>query len=161
MKLSYVYLRRRDIVTIKIKTKKSNNDLKNTTYKIKIEQLKTEKGWTRLNLVANNVVSHEWRKDRIVITTWSYGSWIYDKICHQCLSPQTLWVRTPLRRGVLDTKLCDKVCLGLTAGRWFSLGTLGSSANKTDGHEIAEILLKVALNIIALAPQTEHTHCHL
>ena len=44
MKLSYVYLRRRDIVTIKIKTKKSDNDLKNTTYKIKIEQLKTEKG---------------------------------------------------------------------------------------------------------------------
>jgi len=27
-----------------------------------------------------------------------------------CLSPLTLWVRTPLRRGVLDTILCDKVC---------------------------------------------------
>jgi hypothetical protein len=29
----------------------------------------------------------------------------------------------PLRRGVLDTTLCDKVCQWLTAGQWFSLGT--------------------------------------
>jgi hypothetical protein len=32
------------------------------------------------------------------------------------------------------------------AGRWFSLGTPVSSTNKTDRHNIAEILLKVALN---------------
>ena len=31
-------------------------------------------------------------------------------------------------------------------GRWFSLGTLGSSTAKTGRHDIAEILLKVALN---------------
>jgi hypothetical protein len=29
----------------------------------------------------------------------------------------------PLRRGVLDTTLCDKLCQWLTAGQWFSLGT--------------------------------------
>jgi hypothetical protein len=29
--------------------------------------------------------------------------------CNQCLSPLTFWVRIPVRRGVLDTKLCDKV----------------------------------------------------
>ena len=29
----------------------------------------------------------------------------------------------PLRRGVLDTTLYDKVCQWLTAGQWFSLGT--------------------------------------
>jgi hypothetical protein len=31
---------------------------------------------------------------------------------------------------------------------WFSLGTPVSSTNKTDRHDIAEILLKVALNTI-------------
>jgi hypothetical protein len=30
-------------------------------------------------------------------------------------------------------------------GRWFSLGTLGSSTIKTGRYDIAEILLKVAL----------------
>jgi hypothetical protein len=33
------------------------------------------------------------------------------------------------------------------AGLWFSLGTLVSSTNKTDRHDITEILLKVTLNI--------------
>jgi hypothetical protein len=33
---------------------------------------------------------------------------------------------------------------------WFSLGTPVSSTNKTDRHDITEILLKVALNIIKL-----------
>ena len=37
-------------------------------------------------------------------------------------------------------------------GRWFSSGTLVSSINKTDRHETTEILLKVALNTIALTP---------
>jgi hypothetical protein len=32
------------------------------------------------------------------------------------------------------------------AGQWFSLGSPVSSTNKTDCHDIAEILLKVALN---------------
>jgi hypothetical protein len=33
-------------------------------------------------------------------------------------------------------------------GRWFSPGTPVSSTNKTDCYDIAEILLKVALNTI-------------
>jgi len=41
---------------------------------------------------------------------WSYGSWIYDYLCNPCLSPLTLRVRILLRRGVLDTTLCYKVC---------------------------------------------------
>jgi hypothetical protein len=44
-----------------------------------------------------------------------------------------------------DTTLCDKVCQWLVTGRWFSQGTLVSSTNKTDCHNITEILLKVAL----------------
>jgi hypothetical protein len=34
--------------------------------------------------------------------SWSYGSWIFNYLCNQCLSPLTLWVRIQLRRGVLD-----------------------------------------------------------
>ena len=40
--------------------------------------------------------------------SWSYGSWVYSYLCIQSLSPLTLWVRIPLRRGVLDTTLCDE-----------------------------------------------------
>jgi len=36
----------------------------------------------------------------------------------------------------------------VVTGLWFSLGTLVSSTNKTDRHDITEILLKVALNTI-------------
>ena len=35
-------------------------------------------------------------------------------------------------------------------GWWFSLGTAVSSTNKTDRHDITEIVLKVALNTITL-----------
>ena len=75
--------------------------------------------------------------------SWSYGSWIYNYLCNQCLSALTLWVRIPLRRGVLNTILCDKVC------QW-SQGTPVSSTYKTDRHDIpvTEILLKVVLNTI-------------
>jgi len=38
------------------------------------------------------------------------------------------------------------------AGQWFSTGTQISSNNKTDCHDITEILLKVALNTITLTP---------
>jgi hypothetical protein len=43
----------------------------------------------------------------------------------------------------------DKVYQWLAHGRWFSPGTLASSTTKTGRHDIAEILLKVAL---------KHTH---
>ena len=39
-----------------------------------------------------------------------------------------------------------------STGRWFSPGPSVSSTNKTDRHDIAEILLKVALNTITLQP---------
>ena len=51
---------------------------------------------------------------------------------------------------VLDTALCDTVCQWLAVDLWFSPGTLVSSTNKTDCHDITEILLKVALNTINL-----------
>jgi hypothetical protein len=63
-------------------------------------------------------------------------------LCNQCLSPLTLWVRIPLRRGVLDTTLCDKVWQWFVAVLWFSRSTPVSSTNKT------KILLKVAITTI-------------
>ena len=66
---------------------------------------------------------------------------------------------SPIRRGfahgfVNYKKGCsrlaaasDKVYQLLAHGRWFSLGTPASSTTKTGRHDIAEILLKVALNV--------------
>jgi hypothetical protein len=69
------------------------------------------------------------------------------------LSPQKLWVRIPLRRGVLDATLSDTVCQWLATGRWFSSGASVSSTNKIDRHDITEILLKVGLNTITANPK--------
>jgi hypothetical protein len=71
---------------------------------------------------------------------------------YQCLSPLKLY-EFELRSwwGVLDTTLCDKVCQWLETGRWFSPGTSVSSSNKTDRHDITEILFNVALHTKALA----------
>jgi hypothetical protein len=92
--------------------------------------------------------------------SWSYDSWIYNYLCNQCLSPPKMWFRIPLRRGVLNTTLCDKVCHWLAAGRWFSPGTHISSTNKTEHHNITEILLKV-VNTITLSLNLMVTISHL
>ena len=65
--------------------------------------------------------------------------------CNKYLSPHKLWGRVPL-----DATLCDQVCQGFPADRWFSPGTPVFSINKTDRHYKTEILLKVALNTITL-----------
>ena len=62
----------------------------------------------------------------------------------------TAWVRARLcklqKRCTRLAAASDKVYQLLAHGRWFSPGTLASSTTKTDRHDIAEILLKVALN---------------
>ena len=77
---------------------------------------------------------------------WSYGSWIYNYLCNECLSPLMSWVRISIRARC--TTLCDEVCQRRATGRWFSPCPPVSSINKTDRHDIMEILLKVALNTI-------------
>ena len=77
---------------------------------------------------------------------WAYGGWIYNYLCNQYVSPLMLWVWIWFRARC--TTLCDKVCQWLATGRWFSPGCPVSSTNKTDRHNITEILLKVALNTI-------------
>ena len=78
------------------------------------------------------------------VVPWWHGSWIYKYLCNQCLSPLMLWVGMSIRTRC--TTLCDKVCLWLARGRWFSLGPPVSTSTKSDCHDIANILLKVALN---------------
>ena len=60
------------------------------------------------------------------------------------------WVPILLKRDVLDITLCYKVCQWLVVGWWFSPGTPVSSTNKTDRHDVAEILLKVVINTLTL-----------
>jgi hypothetical protein len=69
--------------------------------------------------------------------------------------PLKFWVWIPFRQGILDTTLCDKACQWLATGQWFSLDTPVSPTNKTDYHDITEILVKVALNTI----KTFYTWC--
>jgi len=69
----------------------------------------------------------------------------HDWVNTQCQLPPMLWVRISIRTRC--TTLCDNVCQWLATDRWFSLGSPVSSTNKTDRHDITEILLKVALNI--------------
>ena len=56
------------------------------------------------------------------------------RLCIQCLSPLMLWVRISIRMRYAT--LCDKVCPPV------------SSINKSDRHDITEILLKAALSTI-------------
>ena len=72
----------------------------------------------------------------------------------------TLTNLSPIRRGFAPsfvdykkgcTRLAaasNKVYQLLAHGQWFSPGTPASSTNKTGRHDIAEILLKVALSTI-------------
>jgi hypothetical protein len=56
-----------------------------------------------------------------------------------------------LKKHVTVTTSCDKIWQSLVTGLWFSPGTPMSSTNKIVHHDIAEMLLKVALNTITLA----------
>ena len=71
--------------------------------------------------------------------SWLYGIWIYNYLCNQCLLPLKLRVRIPLGRGVLVYNIMWLVLFS---------GSLVSSTNKTNHHDITEILLKVVLSTI-------------
>jgi hypothetical protein len=61
-------------------------------------------------------------------------------------TPLMFWAWISIR--VRCTTLCNKVCQWLATDLWFSPGFPVSSTNKTDCHDITEILLKMALNTI-------------
>ena len=58
---------------------------------------------------------HSICKNKELLWSGWYDSWIYDYLCNKCISPLGLRVWIPLRQGVLNTTLCDQVCL--TCGR--------------------------------------------
>ena len=64
------------------------------------------------------------------------------------LSSLKLWVRTLFMVRCTRYNYVIKICQTLAKGQWFSPGTLVSSTNKTDRHDITEIVLKVRLNTI-------------
>jgi hypothetical protein len=82
--------------------------------------------------------------------SWSYGSWIYNYLCNQCLSPLELWVRIPFmaRRTRYNIMWSS---LSLTCDRSLVIFSVDSTY-KTDSHDITEILLKVVFNT------TNHYH---
>jgi hypothetical protein len=65
-----------------------------------------------------SLVVHYWYKSNSNICkgwswSWSYGSWIYNYLCNQCLSLLTLWVRTLFmtkctRYNILEVNHCDR-----------------------------------------------------
>jgi hypothetical protein len=63
------------------------------------------------------------------VPSWSFGSGIYKYLCNQCLSFHHLSCEFEF---------------------WFSPDTPVCATNKTDLHDITEILLKVAFNTITL-----------
>jgi hypothetical protein len=77
---------------------------------------------------------------------WSYGSWIYNYLCNQRISPLMLWVQISTRMRC--TTLCDKFGQWLATGWCFSPGPPVSSTNKSDRYDITELSMKVALNTI-------------
>ena len=78
--------------------------------------------------------------------SWSYGSWIYNYLCNQYLSPLKVRIRTPFMAWCTQYNIMWS-SLSVT---WHSSGVFSgtpvSSTNKTDRHDITEILLKVTLS---------------
>ena len=74
---------------------------------------------------------------------WSYGSWIYNYLCNQCISLLKLWFQVLLMAKCIRINfMWYKVCQWLAASRWLSPGTPVSSTNTTDRHDNTEICWK-------------------
>jgi hypothetical protein len=69
---------------------------------------------------------------------------IQNYLCNQCLSPLMLWVWISI--SARCTTLCDKVCQWLATGQCLFPGPPVSSTDKTDRHDIAEILLTINMH---------------
>ena len=97
----------------------------------------------------NNTVIFYW-----ILTIYSQmGSswpWSYMVVGFTTIPMQSVHITTDVSSNLDqgECTLCDNVCQWLATSRWFSPGPPVSSTNKTDHHDIAELLLKVALNTI-------------
>jgi hypothetical protein len=112
--------------------------------------------FVNVNLQWNQKKMHQWKWFllgycifiSVPWLSWWYDSWIYNYLCNQCLSPLKLWVRIPLRRGILDTALCDKVDRSVVFSRYKC--TPVSSTNKTECHDIQKCIWNIVVQIINL-----------
>jgi hypothetical protein len=81
-----------------------------------------------------------------------YGKFFSIKSCKYIYYIFSTWVRArlwKLQNGCSRLAAASDQAYQLFArGRWFSPGTTASSTTKTGRHDIAEILLKVALSTI-------------
>jgi len=83
---------------------------------------------------------------------FEYGRWS-ESIIH-------IWQRSrQALRYVHVSKFIRNCCFLPFVCQWFSPGTPVSSTNKTDHHDIAEILLKVVLNTITLPHMCLSNYC--
>jgi hypothetical protein len=76
------------------------------------------------------------------------GSWIYNYLSNHAVHITTKVVSSNPNHGEMYSiqHYMIKVYQWLATGQWFSPGTLVSSTNKTDRHDITVLLVKVALN---------------
>ena len=117
---------------------------------------------TRKLYLPNMMLKIWWNLGHITFFTlgpswpWSYGSWIYNYICNQCLSP-LMRVRISIKTRC--TTLCDKVYQWLAIGRWFSQGSPVSSIIKNDCHDNWNIVESGAKH--HKSNQTKKTHINL
>jgi hypothetical protein len=87
----------------------------------------------------------------ILRLSWSmFGSWIYNYLFNQCLSPLTLWVWSHSDEVYTIQHYVIKFVSDLRQVGSFLWLLYDSSTNNTDLHDITEILLKVALSTITL-----------
>jgi hypothetical protein len=111
------------------------------------------------------------------VWSWSYCSWIYNYMCNQCLLPLQLWILFPLMlrstrynimiKLVSDFRQVDGFLHQLNWQSRYNWNTVNNTItttpfmvrstrynsmwyNKTDGNDITEIMLKVALNTIII-----------
>ena len=109
----------------------------------------------KITVFLNNVIINKTKvllPQAYVIGGARVAQWVrsLDLTAHTSLSP----IQRGFAPGFVNYKkgctrlaaASDKVYQLLTHGRWFSPGTPTSSTTKTGHHDIAEILLKVALN---------------
>jgi hypothetical protein len=94
--------------------------------------------------------------------SWSYGS-LDLQLPTQSVYITTEVVSSNLAHGEVYSILhyVNKVCQWLAAGLWFSPCTPDPFTNKTDHHDIVEILLKVAVNILTLILTLQLFHKYL
>ena len=103
----------------------------------------------RNKLHRQNIIHQYWRK-KGPSGSMSYVVGLPNNSCRPITNPG--WVRArlcKLQKGYTWLAVTsDKVYQLLGHGRWFSPGTAASSNTKIGRHQIAEILLKVALSTI-------------